>query len=113
MDGTLAGLLRQESQIGLTFIEAMTPKPVGDLPVSEWPRYRDGSRTIYWGGIPGSYFTPAVSDREFDRHVKEVLTVMREDRRMVLGVADQVPPDGLESRVARVQELVERFGTYR
>ena len=113
MDGTLAGLLRQESAIGLTFIEALTPKPVGDIPVGEWARYRAGSNTIYWGGIPGSYFTPSVSDDEFDRLVREILAVMREDRRMVLGVADQVPPDGLESRVARVQGLVDTYGAYR
>ena len=113
MDGTLAGLLRQESSIGLTFIEAMTPKPVGDIPVSEWAGYRGGSNTIYWGGIPGSYFTPSVDQDEFDRLVKEVLAVMCEDRRMVLGVADQVPPDGRESRVARVQDLVDRHGAYR
>ncbi len=31
MDGTLRGLLRPVSQIGFTFIEAMTPTPVGDL----------------------------------------------------------------------------------
>jgi hypothetical protein len=30
----------------------------------------------------------------------------------VLGVADQVPPDGLESRVRRVAELVEEYGRY-
>ena len=113
MDGTMVGLLRQESQVGLTFIEAMTPKPVGDIAVGEWASFRGGSTTIYWGGIPGSYFTPLVDDREFDRHVKEVLAVMREDRRMVLGVADQVPPDGMERRVCRVQELVETFGAYR
>lgn len=113
MDGTLSGLLRQESSVGLTFIEAMTPRPVGDVAVKDWAGYRNGSRTIYWGGIPGSYFTPAVDDDEFDRHVKEVLAVMREDRRMVLGVADQVPPDGLESRVRRVQDLVEKHGVYR
>jgi hypothetical protein len=113
MDGTLSGLLRQESSVGLTFIEAMTPRPVGDIPIGEWASYRGGSRTIYWGGIPGSYFTPAVTDQEFDRHVKEVLAVMREDRRMVLGVADQVPPDGMERRVNRVQELVESAGLYR
>jgi hypothetical protein len=112
MDGTLSGLLRQESSVGLTFIEAMTPKPVGDIPIGDWASFRNGSKTIYWGGIPGSYFTPIVSDTEFDRHVKEVLAVMREDRRMVLGVADQVPPDGLERRVSRVQELVEKFGAY-
>ncbi len=113
MDGTLRGLLARESAIGLTFIEAMTPRPVGDLAIREWDRYRCGSDVIYWGGIPGSYFTPAVSEQEFDRHVKEVLSVMREDRRYVLGVADQVPPDALESRVSRVAELVDDFGAYR
>jgi hypothetical protein len=113
MDGTLAGLLRQESSVGLTFIEAMTPAPVGDIPIGDWAGFRNGSRTIYWGGIPGSYFTPVVTEKEFERYVKEALAVMREDRRMVLGVADQVPPDGLESRVRRVQKLVEEFGAYR
>jgi len=112
MDGTLKGLLREESGIGLTFIEAMTPQPVGDLSIQEWDRYRGAAEVIYWGGIPGSYFTPAVSDQEFDRHVKEVLSVMRCDRRYVLGVADQVPPDGLERRVARVRQLVDDHGAY-
>jgi hypothetical protein len=32
--------------------------------------------------------------------------------RFVLGVADQVPPDGLERRVKRVGELVNEFGKY-
>jgi hypothetical protein len=112
MDGTLHGLLREESAIGLTFVEAMTPAPVGDLAIRDWERYRGGSEVIYWGGIPGAYFTPAVSDEEFDRHVKEVLAVMRRDRRYVLGVADQVPPDCLERRVRRVRQLVDDFGAY-
>lgn len=112
MDGTLKGLLREESGIGLTFIEALTPKPVGDLAIEEWERYRGDSNVIYWGGIPGSYFTAAVSDEEFDRHVKEVLAVMRRDQRYVLGVADQVPPDALERRVKRVKQLVDEFGVY-
>ena len=113
MDGTLAGLLRQVSAVGFSFIEAMTPAPVGDLAIGDWRRYRAGSATVYWGGIPGSYFTPAVSEQEFERHVREVLRVMRADRRMVLGVADQVPPDALESRIRRVAVLVEEFGAYR
>ncbi len=32
--------------------------------------------------------------------------------RYVLGVADQVPPDGLEQRVRRVAELVGEYGRY-
>ena len=44
--------------------------------------------------------------------IGEVLSVMRREPRYVLGVADQVPPDGLTSRVKRVRELVDRYGAY-
>lgn len=37
---------------------------------------------------------------------------MVKEPRFVLGVADQVPPDGLERRVKRVLELVNEFGKY-
>lgn len=113
MDGTLKGLLREETSVGLTFIEAMTPAPVGDLAVKEWAAFTEDTRTIFWGGIPGVYFTPMISDEEFDQFVIEVLSTMTSEPRYVLGVADQVPPDGLESRVRRVSELVEKYGAYR
>jgi hypothetical protein len=112
LDGTLRGLLGQVGGCGFTFIEAMTPAPVGDVPVSAWPSFRAGSDVVYWGGIPGAYFSPVTSDAEFERHVRDVLGVMRVDRGMVLGVADQVPPDALERRVRRVAELVEEQGRY-
>lgn len=70
------------------------------------------SKSILCGGIPGVYFTPMVSDEEFDRHVKHPLSIMIQESRYVLGVADQVPPDGLESRVKRVGDLVDEFGKY-
>jgi hypothetical protein len=39
---------------------------------------------------------------------ERVLDVMRSEPRDVLGVADQAPPDGLESRVRRVAPLVNK-----
>jgi hypothetical protein len=111
MDGTLRGLLARVGGVGYDVIEAMTPEPVGDMPMRDL-RALAGPRSVLWGGLPGIYFTPLVSDTEFERHTREVLEVMVGDRRMVLGVADQVPPDGLRSRVARVVELVERYGHY-
>ena len=36
------------------------------------------SKSILWGGIPGSYFTDCVDDEEFDRHVKHLLSIMVE-----------------------------------
>lgn len=112
IDGTLAGLLRQEASVGFTVLEALTPYPVGDMKFEDLLPFIGNSSSILWGGIPGSYFTDCVSDEEFDNHVKYLLSIMTKEPRFVLGVADQVPPDGLERRVKRVSELVEEFGKY-
>ena len=112
MDGTLRGLLREVCSVGLTFIEACTPAPVGDLAMDDWDSYTANSETILWGGIPGVFFTPSVTDEEFVAFVRQVLAVMRKNPKYVLGVADQVPPDGLAYRVAQVRDLVETYGRY-
>lgn len=112
IDGTLGGLLQQEASVGFSVLEALTPYPVGDLKIEDLAGIAGDSKSILWGGLPGVYFTASVSDEEFERHVKEVLSVMVREPRYVLGVADQVPPDGLESRVRRVAELVDEFGKY-
>jgi len=112
LDGTLRGLLRQVSSAGFDVIEAMTPAPVGDVAVEDWAAFEPSGKTVFWGGLPGVYFTDLVPEAEFERHVKAVLSVMKRQPRYVLGVADQVPPDGLERRVRRVGELVEEFGRF-
>ena len=112
IDGTMAGLLSQEASVGFSVLEALTPHPVGDLKWEELADFVGQSKSILWGGIPGVYFTPMISDKEFDRHVKHVLGIMIQEPRYVLGVADQVPPDGMERRVKRVRELVDEFGRY-
>ncbi|MFH1742727.1 MAG: uroporphyrinogen decarboxylase family protein [bacterium] len=111
IDGTLRGLLHEESSVGFDVLEALTPAPVGDLAITEW-REMAGPNPILWGGLPGLYFTPLVSDEEFDRFVREILEVMRQEPKYVLGVADQVPPDGLRYRIERVADLAERYGRY-
>ncbi len=112
IDGTLTGLLKHEAAVGFSVLEALTPHPVGDMKWEDLDRFVGDSKSILWGGIPGSYFTDCVDDNEFDRHVKYLLEIMIKKPRFVLGVADQVPPDGLERRVRRVSELVNEFGKY-
>ncbi len=112
IDGTLTGLLRQEASVGFSVLEALTPHPVGDIKFEDLAGYTVDSESIIWGGIPGVYFTANVSNQEFERHVTHVIKIMAQEPRYVLGVADQVPPDGLEERVKRVAELVERYGKY-
>ncbi|MDB4581610.1 hypothetical protein N9164_00520 [Draconibacterium sp.] len=113
IDGTLAGLLKEEASVGFSVLEALTPHPVGDLKFEDLAEYVGDSKSIIWGGIPGVYFTASTSDEEFERHIKHVLEIMIKEPRYVLGVADQVPPDGLEERVKRVNELVEIYGKYK
>jgi hypothetical protein len=112
LDGTLRGLLGRVCSAGFTFVEAMTPAPVGDAAIEDWAVLAGAAPTVLWGGLPGVYFTDLVSDEEFERHARAVLAVMRLVPRYVLGVADQVPPDGLERRVRRVAEIVEERGRY-
>lgn len=110
-DGYLKGLLKEVSTAGFSVIEAMTPKPIGDLEINEFSNYVK-SDSIMWGGIPGSFFTPSISDKEFEEFVLKVINVMVSEPRYVLGIADQVPPDGIIERVKTVSDLVEKYGIY-
>jgi len=111
MDGTLKGLISEIGSVGFTVMEALTPSPVGDLSLKKIGE-KISNETIFWGGIPGSYFTSIVSDDEFDRLVIETITFMKQKPKYVLGVSDQVPPNGLKERIERVGFLVEKYGYY-
>ena len=106
MDGTLRGLIGEVASTGFRVIEAFTPAPVGNVDVRDI-RQMVEPQTILWGGIPGAFFSPVMSDEDFETHVRLVLDVMTTHPGFVLGAADQVPPDGLYHRVKRVAELVE------
>lgn len=106
MDGTLRGLIGPVASTGFTVIESFTPAPVGNVDVTEVrPMVEPG--TVLWGGMPGAYFSPVVSDEEFEAHLNRVLDVMTTHPGFVLGCADQVPPDGLAERVVRAAEAAE------
>lgn len=111
MDGTMRGLLREVSEAGCRVMEALTPAPTGDIEIEDMHNWVTED-TIIWGGIPGAYFTDSVSDEEFDEYVKRVLDTWTSKARYVLGVADQVPPYSRPERIARVRDLVDRYGRY-
>lgn len=111
MDGTLKGLIREVADTGFDVIEAFTPEPSGDLSMEEIANLNVG-HSILWGGLPGVIFTPSFPEEDFLTHVKMVLSIMRKEPRFVLGVADQVPPDGLLSRVGMIAGLCDRYGRY-
>ena len=109
MDGTLKGLISEVSHSGFQVLEALTPEPVGDLPLEDFI-YSVSGDVIVWGGLPGAFFTQDFPDKDFDAFVIKAIKLMTQNTRFVLGVADQVPPYATFERIKRVNELVERYG---
>ena len=106
LDGTVRGLLPLLASVGMDAVEAVTPAPVGDVPVDEMRSLCGSERLALWGGVPGAMFARPYDWPSMKSHVEKVLDAWS-GRPFVLGVADQVPPDGDIEMVTRIAELVE------
>lgn len=111
IDGTVRGMVGELSRSGFDVVEAITPKPVGDVELEEVSTLVL-DKTVIWGGIPGGFFTDTISDEEFDKHVISCIKTMTSSPRYVLGVADQIVPGSSVKRIKRVRELVDMYGSY-
>lgn len=109
LDGTLNPLLSKLSRNGFDVIEAVTPKPVGDIALEDLRKYVEKD-TIIWGGFPSGFFADSFPEEEFDKWVKNALEIIKKDGRFVLGVADQIVPGTSLKRVRRVSELIQKYG---
>lgn len=107
LDGTVRGLLPKLVQSGFDAIEALTPQPAGDLTVDEMATLADNDSIILWGGAPGALFAPPHSWADLEAHVQHTLATWG-GRPFVLGVADQVPPDGDIEFCRRIAALCGR-----
>ena len=105
LDGAVRGLLPKLAVVGFDAVEALTPAPCGDLNVEEMAALA-GEPTVLWGGVPGAMFAPPYTWNDLRRHVEHVLEVWG-GRRFILGVADQVPPDGDIEHCRRIRDLLE------
>jgi hypothetical protein len=110
-DGTLRGLIREVSQTGFSFLEAVTPAPVGDISFDEMAEWVN-EETVLWGGIPGGYFSDIqMNDADFEKYVISILEIIKSrPTRYILGVSDQVVPGSRWERIKRVGQLVEQHG---
>ena len=58
LDGTVKGLLPKLVGAGFDAIEALTPKPGGDLDVRQIRDLAQSETVILWGGVPGIMLRP-------------------------------------------------------
>lgn len=104
LDGAVRGMLPKLASVGIDAIEALTPLPCGDVDVEEMRGLAGHDDVILWGGVPGAMFAPPFTWDDMRKHVLKVLETWK-GQRFVLGVADQVPPNGDISYVKRISEL--------
>lgn len=111
IDGTLRGLVERLPGIGVDCLDAATPKPVGDVGLHEI-RPLVGPDILILGGLPGAMFAPPFKARDMEQHVMEIFRLHKEGGKFMLGVADQVPPNGDLELVRLVSRLVAEHGQY-
>ena len=105
LDGTIRGLLPKLAAAGFDSVEALTPQPVGDVAIEDLRALAGNPRTILWGGIPGAMFAPPYTWVDMEAHIRQLLDAWR-GTPFIVGVADQVPPDGDITFCPKIAELL-------
>jgi hypothetical protein len=93
----------------LDFVEGITPAPVGDLTPEQICDELAAYPTIVWGGVPASLFAEPDWD-VVERQVSHAAKTLWRNGRLILGVGDQVPPNGYLDYCRRISELMRRLG---
>jgi len=106
LDGAVRGLLPKLVHAGFDAIEALTPYPGGDLTSQEIAHLAGSDIVILWGGIPGILFAPPFTWEDMSAHLRRLLSDWQ-GRPFVLGVADQVPPNGNIDFCKRIADSLE------
>jgi hypothetical protein len=105
LDGTVKGLLPKLVGAGFDAIEALTPKPGGDLDVRQIRELARSETVVLWGGVPGIMFAPPYTWEQVEAHVRQLLECWQ-GRPFIVSVADQVPPDGNIEFCRKIGHLV-------
>jgi hypothetical protein len=111
IDGTVRPVLPLVAETGIDAAQSLTPAPVGDVPVPEM-RALAGPDLIVWGGVPAAFFSPVYPESVLRDIVMDCIRCFPRSDNFILGVCDQVPPDGVIERVKLVADLVEEHARY-
>ena len=108
-DGENEGLMDLIRDSGMHIAESICPAPMTKIPLAEYYRRWSGHLSLC-GGIPSTILLPQTSEADFEAYMDELFKAVAPGKRMLVGIADQVPPDAVFSRLQRIGERVEREG---
>jgi hypothetical protein len=105
MDGSLKDLLPYLSDLPFDGLEALTPKPQGDVSLEE---LKDAiGNKIFLDGIPSILFLPQYSNDYVREYTQKVLEMFSPN--LILGVSDELSPNGDIRKIEMIAEIVKKF----
>lgn len=103
MDGSLKDLLPLVKETRFDGVEAATPVPQGDVTVQE---IKDGlGDKVLLDGIPATLFMKQFPVAALEATTREIIELFGD--RLILGVSDELPPNGEIGRFAAVRKVIE------
>lgn len=109
-DGENKGLMDYLFESGMDIADSVCPAPMTKVSLAEYYS-RWSSRITILGGIPSNLLLADVmSEEEFERYLDDLFSVVAPGNRLILGVADTVPPDAVFDRLRRIGERAEKEG---
>ncbi len=108
-DGENEGLMDLIRDSGMHIAESICPAPMTKLSMAEYYRRWSPKLTLF-GGVPSTVVLPETSEADFEAYLDELFRAVAPGTRYLVGVADQVPPGAIFSRLQRIGERVEREG---
>ena len=109
-DGDCGPLLRYARETGLDGIEAITPKPQGDVTLEE-VKQALGDDMFLLDGIPAVYFDKTFSVEVLVESVRKLMDLFAP--KLVLGISDELSSTGDIERVRLVGEMVDAYNAER
>jgi corrinoid protein of di/trimethylamine methyltransferase len=109
-DGENRGLMDYLFDCGMDIADSVCPAPMTKVSLAEYCA-RWGKRITIQGGIPSNLLlADAATDEDFENYLDHLFKAVAPGNRLILGVADTVPPDAVFSRLCRIAERVEKEG---
>lgn len=108
-DGENEGLMDLVRDSGMHIAESICPAPMTKITLAQYYRHWSPKLTLL-GGVPSTIVLDETSDADFEAYMDELFRAVSPGQRYLVGIADQVPPNAIFSRLQRIGERVAKEG---
>ena len=109
-DGENKQLLEEYLNAHIDIADSVCPAPMTALSLADYRKAFNNNICI-WGGIAAiSVLENSMSDYEFEKYIDSTLEQCGDGRKIILSVADSVPPAAKWSRIEYMNKKIREFG---